>query len=90
MTGSRVTLDSLVHQFKNGATAEQIQEDFPSLALSDIYSIIAYYLQKSNEVADYLREQAHAVKELRNELESSFETKDLRERLRQRRAQAAA
>jgi len=90
VTGSRVTLDSLVHQFKNGATAEQIQEDFPSLALRDIYSIIAYYLQHSNEVTDYLREQARAVKELRGELESSFETKDLRERLRQRRARAAA
>jgi uncharacterized protein (DUF433 family) len=90
VAGSRVTLDSLVHQFKNGATAEQIQEDFPSLELRDIYSIIAYYLQHPNEVADYLREQARAAKELRNELESSFETRDLRERLRQRRAQAAA
>jgi uncharacterized protein (DUF433 family) len=90
VTGSRVTLDSVVHQFKSGATAEQIQEDFPSLGLRDIYSIIAYYLQHSNEVADYLREQARAAKELRSELESHRPTSDLRERLRQRRTQAAA
>jgi hypothetical protein len=29
ITGSRVTLDAIVSQFKLGATAEQIREDFP-------------------------------------------------------------
>ena len=85
-----MTLDSLVHQFKSGATAEQIQEDFPSLALRDIYAIIAYYLQHSKEVDDYLREQAQAAKELRSEVESTLGTGAVRDRLRQRRAQAAA
>lgn len=39
ITGSRVTLDSIMHQFRSGATAEQIQEDFPSLGLGDIYTV---------------------------------------------------
>ena len=90
VTGSRVTLDSIVDQFKSGATAEQIQEDFPSVTLNDIYSLIAYYLQHSGSVEDYLREQALAAKEVRRELERNLETKELRERLRRRRAQAAA
>ena len=36
VTGSRVTLDSLVHAFDEGATAEQIQDSFPSLTLREI------------------------------------------------------
>jgi uncharacterized protein (DUF433 family) len=40
--GSRVTLDSIVHHFKLGATAEQILYSFPSLTLRDIYGAILY------------------------------------------------
>jgi len=87
--GSRVTLDSIVHLFKSGATAEQIQEDFPSLALGDIYSVIAYYLQHSSQVEDYLRQQAGDVKELQNAVESGLSTREIRERLRQRLAHVA-
>src|SRR5207249_2068886 len=68
ITGSRVTLDSIVHQFKSGATAEQIQDDFPSLALRDIYSTIAYYLQHTQAVEEYLREQEQAAAQTRQEI----------------------
>ena len=30
LRGSRVTLDSILHAFQQGATAEQIQDSFPS------------------------------------------------------------
>src|ERR1035437_9371241 len=90
ITGTRVTLDSIVREFKDGATAEQIQEGFPSVTLSDIYSVVAYYLQHSRAVEDYLSAQAQAAKEIRREVENRVDTRGLRERLRQRRAQAAA
>jgi len=89
ITGSRVTLDSIVHQFKSGATAEQIQDDFPSLALRDIYSTIAYYLQHTQAVEEYLREQEQAAAQTRQEIESQQGTINLRERLQRRRADAA-
>jgi len=90
ITGTRISLDSIVREFKDGATAEQIQEDFPSATLSDIYSVIAYYLQHARAVEDYLGAQAQAAKEVRREVESREDTRGLRERLRQRRAQATA
>lgn len=90
ITGTRVTLDSIVREFKDGATPEQIQEDYPSATLSDIYSVVAYYLQHSRAVEDYLNGQAQAAKEVRREVESRVDTRGLRERLRQRRAQATA
>src|ERR1019366_3341559 len=61
ITGTRVTLDSIVREFKEGATPEQIQEDFLSVSLSDIYSVIAYYLQHSRAVEDCLSAQAQSV-----------------------------
>ena len=90
ITGTRVTLDSIVREFKDGATPEQIQEDYPSATLSDIYSVVAYYLQHSRAVEDYLSAQAQAAKEVRREVESRVDTRGLRERRRERRAQATA
>lgn len=87
VAGSRVTLDSIAHQFKSGATAEQIQEDFPSLPLGDIYAVIAYYLQHAAEVEEYLGEQAQEHKEARRKMEAGSDTDALRGRLRRRRAQ---
>jgi uncharacterized protein (DUF433 family) len=89
VTGSRVTFDSIAHLFNGGATAEQIQEDFPSLALTDIYSVLAYYLQHRSEADDYLRGQAGAAAEVRREVEGKLDSRSLRERLRQRRAHVA-
>jgi uncharacterized protein (DUF433 family) len=90
ITGMRVTLDSIVREFKDGATPEQIQEDYPSVTLSDIYSVVAYYLQHSRAVEDYLNAQAQEAKEVRREVESRVDTRGLRERRRERRAQATA
>jgi uncharacterized protein (DUF433 family) len=57
ITGSRVSLDSVVHHYKLGATAEQIAQRFPSLQLADIYAVIAYYLTHREAVEEYLEQQ---------------------------------
>lgn len=57
ITGSRVSLDSIVYHFKLGATAEQIAQKFPSLGLADIYAAITYYLTHREAVEEYLRQQ---------------------------------
>ena len=57
ITGSRVSLDSVVHHFELGATAEQIAHKFPSLKLADIYAVITYYLNHRESVKEYLRLQ---------------------------------
>lgn len=85
VSGSRVSLDSVVHQFKLGETAEQIQEDFPSLALRQIYGAIYYYLEHEAEVEEYLRQQEQASDETRRLIDSSPDSAALRERLRARR-----
>ena len=69
--GSRVSLDSIVHHFKLGATAEQIVQTFPSLSLGDVYSSIAYYLTHRPEIETYLEQQKVAADNLQEQLESN-------------------
>jgi len=84
--GSRVTLDSVIHHFKLGATAEQIQHNFPSLNLRENYGAIYYYLENTEAVEEYLRRQEEAAEEGRRFIETHFDTAALRERILARRA----
>ncbi len=87
VTGSRITLDTLVAAFKKGATAEQIQDSFPSLSLRQIYGAIFYYLDHQADVEEYLKERQDEADAIRREIESRPEYAEFRERLRQRRAE---
>ena len=79
--GSRVPLDTVVCAFMQGATAEQIAEQYPSLRLSEIYSVIGYYLDRRNDVDEYLAARAAQGEEVRAEIEGRSEVADIRERL---------
>lgn len=69
--GSRVSLDSIIHHFKLGATAEQIVQSFPSLTLGEVYSSIAYYLTHRQDVEDYLLSQQQEADDLEEQLQSN-------------------
>jgi uncharacterized protein (DUF433 family) len=87
--GSRVPIESILYHFKQGATAERIQDSFPSLTLREIYGAIFYYLENIETVEEYLRQQEEAAEEGKRFIEQHFDTKDLRERILARRAQMA-
>lgn len=81
---SRVSLDSIVHEFARGATAEQIQDDFPSLSLREIYGAISYYLDCQEQVDDYLRQREQEADRVRLETEERGRTEALHGRIRER------
>jgi uncharacterized protein (DUF433 family) len=54
---SEVRIDLVLQHYKQGATAEQIRQHFPSLALGDIYRAIIYYLEHVEGIEGYLAEQ---------------------------------
>jgi uncharacterized protein (DUF433 family) len=68
--GSRVSLDSIVHHFKLGSTAEQIAHKFPSLELADIYAAITYYLNHREAVEEYLQQQESEGDDVQQRIES--------------------
>ncbi|MDX6694316.1 MAG: hypothetical protein QOF02_1919 [Blastocatellia bacterium] len=66
---TRVSLDSVVHHYKLGASAEQIAQSF-ALDLADVYATIAYYLNHEEAVEEYLREQEAQGDEVQRKIES--------------------
>lgn len=84
ITGTRVTLDSIVHQYKQGLTPEEINYSFPSLWLGDIHSAIAYYLNHRETVEEYLRQQDAAAEEIQKQIEADPRQQAAYARLRER------
>lgn len=82
---TRVTLETVVGAFQDGATAEEIALRYPALALVDVYATIAFYLRHRDEVDRYLVEQSEKAAALQREAETFFDTRELRRRLLARR-----
>lgn len=57
VSGTRVSLDSLVHAFHRGESAETICQSFEVLQLEEVYGAIAYYLANQAAVDAYLAGQ---------------------------------
>jgi uncharacterized protein (DUF433 family) len=83
--GTRVTLDTLVAAFREGMTPEGIVEQYPTLGLADVYSVIGYYLSHSDEVDEYLRSRQQVTADVRHENEARFDPKGIRDWLLARR-----
>lgn len=84
---TRVTLDTVVRAFLEGATAEEIGEQYTSLQLQDIYSAISYYLRHKAEVDTYILKRQHKAATIQRETEQRFNPVGIRERLMARRDQ---
>jgi uncharacterized protein (DUF433 family) len=57
VAGTRVSLDSRVHAFREGHTAETIAQSFPVLTLEQVYGTITYYLANREVIDAYPRQQ---------------------------------
>lgn len=84
--GTRVTLDAVVAAFEEGATAEELAQQYPSLKLADVYAVIGYYLRHQPEVEEYLRHREQLAAEVRHTNEERFDPAGMRARLLARRA----
>jgi uncharacterized protein (DUF433 family) len=85
VAGTRVTLDTVAEAFDEGATAEEIAQQYPSLELADIYSVLGYLLRHRTEVSDYLVERAAQNSRAQKQNESRFSPEGVRARLLARR-----
>jgi len=82
---TRVTLDIVIEDFNNGASAEEIVRSYSSLKLADVYGAIAYYLREKPEVDSYLEQRRRNAERIRQENETRFNPVGLREKLLARR-----
>jgi uncharacterized protein (DUF433 family) len=83
---TRVTLETVIGAFLDGATAEEITYQYPSLDLADVYSVLGYYLRRRPEVDIYLQRRREQTETARQQNESRFDPSGVRDRLLARRA----
>ena|SRR5713226_8385980 len=83
--GTRVTLETILAAFDEGATAEEIAQQYPSISLADVYQVIGYYLRHSSELDPYLARRRQDSHETRRSNESKWPPTGIRDRLLGRR-----
>ena len=79
VSGTRVSLDSIVQCFNEGLAAETILGEFDTLNLAQVYGAITYYLENQAAVDGYRLRQKQRFEEVRRSAEPLPES--LRERL---------
>jgi uncharacterized protein (DUF433 family) len=73
MTGTRISLDSIVYRFLEGLSPESIQADcFPTLTLEQVYGAITYYLPNRDEVDAYLSQADAEYEQFRERARAEY------------------
>ncbi len=79
--GTRISLQFVVYEYRQGASAEEIVTRYPTLRLTQVHILLAYYLTNRKSVDAYIREREAKAEALRKETETRFPPEGLRERL---------
>lgn len=68
VVGTRISLDSVIHEFNRGAAPETILRSFPLLgSLEKVYGAITFYLANREQVDRYLDRQRQLWEKARAE-----------------------
>jgi uncharacterized protein (DUF433 family) len=86
VTGTRVSLETVVMAFDTGATAEEIVQQYPSLDLGDVYAVISYVLGNRNVVDEYIQRRRGTSDGLQQEIQRHMPSDGIRARLLARRS----
>ena len=78
---SRVTLETIVIRMHMGDTVERIHRGFPTVSVSQIKEILAWYFDNKAEADEYLKEIEAESERLRQWVESQPGYKERREKL---------
>ena len=81
VTGTRVPLDTLVMAFDEGASPEEMVQQYPTVTLADAYAAIAWYLRHRPEVEEYLQGRRTVAEQVQREVEARNPPAGIRERL---------
>lgn len=72
VSGTRVTLDTLIGYYHQGESAEDLHESFPTVPLGDIHAVISFYLAHRDELDAYLKRRDEEAERIRQEIEASY------------------
>ena len=72
VANTRIPIDTLIICHQQGDTPEQIHEGFPSISVSDVYALIAYYLANRAELDDYLKRRQTQAAAIRHDVQANY------------------
>jgi len=81
VSGTRVTLDTVIEAFNEGVPADEIARQYPVLPPADVYHLIGYYLRHKAEVDGYLRKGREEAEGLCRQIEARRPPQGIRKRL---------
>src|SRR3982751_6814757 len=85
VSGTRVTLDTIVAAFQEGATPEEMAQQYPSVSLGDLYQVVGYFLRHADEIHAYLQQRQQNSQTVKASNEQRSNPEGLRDRLLARR-----
>lgn len=88
LAGSRVSFETIACLFRDGASAETIADEFPTLSLEQVYGAITFYLAHRGKLDAYLTDAEGVEKEARKD--QPLLPAHLRERLERARLELAS
>jgi uncharacterized protein (DUF433 family) len=74
---TRVLLELVIYAFRQGETAEDIADSYPTLKLADIYAVFAYYLTHRAEVDAYVDQEEKEANRIQQEVEAHYSPEQL-------------
>lgn len=83
IAGSRVPLEAVIHEYRNGAPAESIACSFPTLSLEQIYGALAFYHGNRAQVEEAMRRTEKSWEEFRMKHPIPASLRDKLERAKQ-------
>jgi len=81
VAGTRVTLLTLIDAFHEGATPEEVYQEYPSVSLPDVYAVIAFYLGRPDEVDAYLETVREHEAQVIEQIKSRSPLAEIRRRI---------
>jgi uncharacterized protein (DUF433 family) len=72
VTNTRIPLERIVEMHREGASPEQIVEAFEVLKLSDVYTLIGYYLDNRAAVDEYVRRMDELGDEMERKIKAEM------------------
>ena len=82
IVGSRVPIDRIVWDYRNGEDSDGIQSHYPTLSLDQVNGAIAFYLSHKDEVEQVMEERKLAEDSYTGENPTPPEIKEKFERMR--------
>ena len=63
--GTRIAIQTVIYAYRTGWSAEEIQQQYPSLNAEQVYGVIAYYLAHKSEMDAYILRNERRFEEAR-------------------------